>query len=270
MSVSIMSDENYTHSDEASAGYQNQLMSKYSSSSVCEIEEESPSETFEINHGVPMASIKEDQFEGSVFSFDVQNWEDSVYVAVGKSDSSMDALAWTLNHAVTPSTIIYLVHVFPETRYIPSPLGKLPKNQVSPEQVESYMAQERSKRGELLQKFLDACSTSKVKVDTILIESDMVATAIRDLIPILNIRTLVVGTAKSNLRKLRSRRGSGVADQMLQNAPEGCVVKIICEGKEVTEEMIEAPSPRSNDINPKPTQEEDQRNDTVSCMCFKI
>lgn len=40
----------------------------------------------------------------------------------------------------------------------------------------------------------------QVKVDTILIESDMVATAIRDLIPILNIRTLVVGTAKSNLR----------------------------------------------------------------------
>lgn len=73
-------------------------------------------------------------------------------------------------------------------------------------------------------------------------------------------------------RKSRSRRGSGVADQMLQNAQEGCMVKIICEGKEVieTEEMIESPSPRSNDINPKPTQEEDQRNDTFSCMCFKI
>jgi hypothetical protein len=40
---------------------------------------------------------------------------------VGKSDSSMDALAWTLKHAVTPSTIVYLVHVFLETWYIPSP-----------------------------------------------------------------------------------------------------------------------------------------------------
>jgi hypothetical protein len=116
MSVS-MSEETYTQCDEASAGYQNQFR-KYSS--VCEIEEESPSETFEINHGVPMASIRE-EVEGSLFSFDVQNWEDSVYVAVGKSDSSMDALAWTLKHAVTPSTIVYLVHVFPETRYIPSP-----------------------------------------------------------------------------------------------------------------------------------------------------
>ncbi|XP_059438319.1 U-box domain-containing protein 35-like [Corylus avellana] len=271
MSVS-MSEESYAHRDEASAGYHNHnQFSKYSSSTVCEIEEESPSETFEINHGVPMASIRE-EFEGSLFSVDVQNSEDSVYVGVGKSDSSMDALAWTLKHAVTPSTIVYLVHVFPEVRYIPSPLGKLPKHQVSPEQVESYMAQERDKRGQLLQKFLDACSTSKVKVDTILIESDMVASAIRDLIPILNIRTLVVGTTKSSLRKLRSKRGSGVADQMLQNAAEGCVVKVICEGKEVTEDqMIESPSPRSNDINPKPTQDqEDQRNDTFSCMCFKI
>jgi hypothetical protein len=40
----------------------------------------------------------------------------------------------------------------------------------------------------------------QVKVDTILIESDTVASAIRDLIPILNIRTLVVGTTKSSVR----------------------------------------------------------------------
>jgi hypothetical protein len=43
-------------------------------------------------------------------------------------------------------------------------VGKLPKNQVSPEQVETYMAQERGKRGQLLQKFVDACSTSKVYI----------------------------------------------------------------------------------------------------------
>jgi hypothetical protein len=67
-----------------------------------------------------MASIRE-EVEGNLVSFDVQNWEDNVYVAVGKSDSSMDALAWTLKHAVTPSTIVYLVHVFLETWYIPSP-----------------------------------------------------------------------------------------------------------------------------------------------------
>jgi hypothetical protein len=40
----------------------------------------------------------------------------------------------------------------------------------------------------------------QVKVDTILIESDMIARAILDLIPILNIRKLVVGTTKPSLR----------------------------------------------------------------------
>lgn len=40
----------------------------------------------------------------------------------------------------------------------------------------------------------------QVKFDTILIESDMVAKAILELIPVLNIRKLVVGTTKSSLR----------------------------------------------------------------------
>ncbi|KAG6641952.1 hypothetical protein I3843_09G107300 [Carya illinoinensis] len=273
MSVSLSDATGYMPAyDEAgaAAGYHNQFK-PYSSTSVCEIEE-STSEIFEIDHGVPpMGSIKE-EFEGSVFSLDVQNWEDCVYVAVGKSESSMEALTWTLKHAVNPSTVVYLIHVFPEVQYIPSPLGKLPKNQVSAEQVESYMAQERGKRRELLQKYLDACSTFGVKFDTILIESDMVAKAILELIPVLNIRKLVVGTTKSSLRKLRSRRGSGIADQMLQNARVSCEVKIICEGKGVIEQMTETPSPRDNidDNTPKqPPQEQDQRNDSFSCMCFK-
>ena len=40
----------------------------------------------------------------------------------------------------------------------------------------------------------------QVTVDTLLIESDMIAKAIVDLIPILNIRKLVLGTNKSNSR----------------------------------------------------------------------
>lgn len=40
----------------------------------------------------------------------------------------------------------------------------------------------------------------QVKVDTILIESDMVAKPILDLIPILQIKTLVIGANKFHLR----------------------------------------------------------------------
>ena len=42
-------------------------------------------------------------------------------------------------------------------------VGKLPKSQANPLQLESYMAQERGKRRELLQKFLDMCSASQVQ-----------------------------------------------------------------------------------------------------------
>lgn len=106
-------------------------------------------------------------------------------------------------------------------------VGMMPKSQLSHEQVESYMNQERAKRREMLQKFLNLCHTSKVicgsssfsesiplrlwfisyivydvqaQVDIFLIESDQIVNAIIELIPVLRIQMLVVGTAKSNLK----------------------------------------------------------------------
>lgn len=60
-------------------------------------------------------------------------------------------------------------------------------------------------------------------------------------------------------RRLKSRKGNGIADQVLQSAPVSCEVKIICEGKEVIDLMSESPTPSlrargSDEINPKPTQ----------------
>ncbi|WCJ28203.1 Adenine nucleotide alpha hydrolases-like superfamily protein [Euphorbia peplus] len=232
-----------------------------------------------------MDTIEEDMFEGSVFSFDIGDGGggDSVYVGVGKSDSSMDALSWTLKNLINgDSTMVYLIHVFPELHFIPSPLGRLPKNQVSPQQVAGYMAQERSKRRQLLQKFLNMCSASKIKVDTILVESDMVEKAILDLIPILNVNKLVLGTSKSSLRKMKGKKGNGIGE-IVENASEFCEVKIICEGKEVTEELT-APiltpslSPRGDIIGNNITkslgsmehhQPTANDNDSFSCMCFK-
>ncbi|KAF8409758.1 hypothetical protein HHK36_005837 [Tetracentron sinense] len=102
----------------------------------------------------------------------------------------------------------------------------------------------------------------QVKVDTILIESDQTAKAVLDLITILNIRKLVVGATKSSLRKLR--KGGGIADQIQKNAPDSCEVKIICDGKEVIDQMIGMPSPRGDDI----TNMEDKTSDSFSCACF--
>ncbi|KAH0986056.1 hypothetical protein GBA52_013233 [Prunus armeniaca] len=219
----------------------------------------------------PMPSIKEDYID----NHHDHRSSNSVYVAVGKSESSMEALTWTLKHAADPSsTTVYLIHVFPETHFIPSPLGKLPKSQVSSQQVETHMAQETGKRRELLHKFLDKCSAANVKVDTMLIESDMIARAILDLILILNITTLVLGTTKSNLRKLMSGKGSGIAAQILQAAPDGCEIKIICQGNQVMmDPAIHSLSPRLND-DPTTTKSMQHRqpsnnNEAFSCICFK-
>ncbi|KAK8350928.1 hypothetical protein V6Z12_A06G241600 [Gossypium hirsutum] len=240
------------------------------SSSIREIEEEEGSELFEIHDGEPLSSIKEEEIN-SLFSFDVaarDEDEDNVYVAVGKSQSSIDALSWTISHFINgSSTTVYLIHVFPEIHYIPSPLGKLPKSQVSASQVESYMAEERGKRRQLLQKYIDICSASKVKVDTMLVESDMVAKAILDLIPILNITKLV------------SRRGVRIAHQIFETAPSTCKVTVICEGKDATAQMLElqlpsplpSQSPAANEDQFKvlPEADDDRRNDSFACMCFR-
>ncbi|KAJ6747893.1 U-BOX DOMAIN-CONTAINING PROTEIN 52-LIKE [Salix koriyanagi] len=282
MSVPLTGDTNYLHREEdagtdtASTGNSYQHQQYYSS--VSEIEEEKSRDLFEINHGVPLESIKED-IEGSLFSFDVygDHQKHCVYVGVGKSDSSMDALSWTLKNAIIDSnTMVFLIHIFPEIHHVPSPLGRLPKSQVSAQQVEIYSAQERKKRREFLQKFINMCSASKVKVDTILIESDSVGKAMMDLIAVFNMRKLILGTSKSSLRKLRSRRGNGIADRVLQNAPEFCDVRIICDGKEVViDQMTGSPLSLADNASEKPFKLQDEcianddDDDSFACMCFK-
>ncbi|GLU20633.1 hypothetical protein SLE2022_368230 [Rubroshorea leprosula] len=195
------------------------------------------------------SSVNNSEYQSSVFSLDVKRaTEDSVYVAVGNSESSIDALAWTLAHYVNLSTNIYLIHVFPEIRYIPSPLGLLPRDNVKPAIVQKYMAQEREKRRALLQKFLDACYYFKTqnKVDAVLVESDEVAKTILNLIPFLNITKLVLGSSKT--KKLKFRK-NGVAHQIFKNAPLTCEVKLICKGNAVVNPTFATPS-----ISPSPSQ----------------
>jgi len=91
--------------------------------STNEVNNEDLEELFEINLKGSLDTISED-CESSVFSFDIDNNNDKdvVHVAVDNvGESSMEALSWTLKHAVTPSTTVYLIHIFPEIRLIPSP-----------------------------------------------------------------------------------------------------------------------------------------------------
>ena len=80
-----------------------------------------------------------------------------------------------------------------------------------------------------------------------------------------------------NIRKLRSGKGTGLADQIRKSAPETCAVKIVCDGNEVIidQSTNESPCPRGNADSfkessniSKAMQEEEEREEPTSCNCF--
>ncbi|KAL4585334.1 hypothetical protein LXL04_009952 [Taraxacum kok-saghyz] len=279
--INIINFDNYRTSNSWSDGSHHEIVE----------EEEEDVGGFEI-----MSSITEENDDGNssdLFSYDIHRnvSDDVVYVVTWRGteellSASMDALVWTLGNHLHESTIVYLVYVFPEIRFLPTLLGRLPISQANQEQKDGYLMQERSKRSEYLQKFISICSSSKVQVETVLVESDMEAKAILDLIPILNIQKLVLGATKSTLRKLKSsskKGGGGTVDQILHNAPEFCDVKIICEGKEVSLQdklsseppspsSSTAPSPHDTNLNTLKLVQVKQNdpNSFVNCSCFKL
>lgn len=123
-----------------------------SRSSICEIEEEEDDRDEGSNYSIggsnsvipveirelfggkryfPMPSIKEEQYDhingrllsdsSSSCNSNGDNIIDCVYVAVGKSESSMDALNYAIKQLLNTNSILYLIHIFPEIKYIPSP-----------------------------------------------------------------------------------------------------------------------------------------------------
>lgn len=68
-----------------------------------------------------LESVRESHLEGRSSGTVSMNGEDNVYVGVGKGDSSMEALRWAIDNLFTSSTLLFLIHVFPETRFIPYP-----------------------------------------------------------------------------------------------------------------------------------------------------
>ncbi|XP_011047812.1 PREDICTED: U-box domain-containing protein 33-like [Populus euphratica] len=153
-----------------------------------------------------------------------------VYVAVGKNDT--DVLKWALDHAVLPGAQVFLVHVFPPLTYIPTPVGRLSRSQLSQDQMRFYINDENNRRRNHLQKYISLCADAKVTVDTMLLESNSTAKAILELIPVLNIRHLVMGTKRlPRSRLLRKKLAKG--EFVKKNAPDYCEVSIIHESKKI-------------------------------------
>ncbi|XVF49307.1 hypothetical protein PTKIN_Ptkin04bG0001000 [Pterospermum kingtungense] len=188
-----------------------------------------------------------------------------VYVAVGKDDLSV--LKWALDHAVSPGARVFLVHVFAPITFVRTPVGKLSKNQLNEEQLRVYVNEENNRRRNLLQKYIRLCIDSKVTVDTMLIEGNSLSKAILELIPVLNITSLVIGTKHPpNSRQRRWKQGIG--EMIKKNAPDYCEVTIVHDGNKVEDCQREAelvhPSQKSS---PQRSGLNSERN-FFQCVCF--
>ncbi|KAL8465576.1 hypothetical protein ACS0TY_034891 [Phlomoides rotata] len=188
-----------------------------------------------------------------------------VYVAVGKND--LHVVKWALDHAVSPGSRVFLVHVFPPITYVPTPVGRLSRRQLSKDQVQVYIREECNKRKHLLEKYIRLCNESKVVVDTMLVESNASSKAILELIPVANITNLVIGTKQSPFSRL-SRKGLAKGEYVKKNAPEYCEVTVVNDGKKMKDQQAENKEEMAISKS-KPNQvSRNSEKHFFECVCF--
>ncbi|XP_038709611.1 U-box domain-containing protein 33-like isoform X2 [Tripterygium wilfordii] len=193
---------------------------------------------------------------------------DDVYVAVGKDD--LDVLKWVLDHAVSPSTRVFLVRVFPPITHISTPVGRVSKSQLSREVLRVYTNEENNKRRKLMEKYIRLCNDAKVTVDTMFVESKAIAKAIVDLVPVLNITKLVIGSksppcssqyAEESWQKLRK------GEFVKKNAPDYCEVTIIHGGKKTVDSEQDTEPLQSSSL-PRSNKKDNFQRNIFDCACF--
>ncbi|GLJ16486.1 hypothetical protein SUGI_0281310 [Cryptomeria japonica] len=194
-----------------------------------------------------------------------------IYVAVGKDPSP---LQWALSHLVKEGDSLTLIHVFPPLKSIPTPVEKLPISQVSQDIVDNHIKEEEVKRTKLLQNYMDMCLNVKAKTETVVIESDMPHKSLVELISVLKISKLVMGTKPAThpmTRKLK--KGPSKGEYVHRHAPHFCEVFLICEGKIIIPKADG--EPKNSDASPSSATtisrhgiNDEPGEDTTNCMGF--
>lgn len=224
-------------------------------------------ETEEGNEGKMSTEIVEVEEESKSINRSIEEGLKDVYVAVGKGD--LNVLRWTLEHAVEPGGRVFLVHVFAPITYISSPVGKLSRSQLSQEQVRVYMNEESNRRRNLLQRYIQLCTDANVAVDTILIESKQTGKAILDLISVLHITKLVMGTKRPRFSR-RLRKGFGKGEFVQKQAPDSCEVNIVFDGRKVEDgqKLREVVSAKVSDHQRREIISSHSEKNLFECVCF--
>ncbi|XP_016442618.1 U-box domain-containing protein 36-like [Nicotiana tabacum] len=187
-----------------------------------------------------------------------------IYIAVGKND--LHVLQWALDNAISPGVHICLVHVFPPITYFHTPVGKLSRNQLSQEQVKVYINEENNRRKNLLEKYMCLCNDAKkgasVPIDTMLVESNSPSKALLDLISVVNITSLIVGTKRST----STGKGQGIGDFVQKNAPDSCVVTLVCAGKRIKKDQVQQLKESCNSYSTLGYRH--SKRNLFECICF--
>ncbi|KAG5524882.1 hypothetical protein RHGRI_031527 [Rhododendron griersonianum] len=159
-----------------------------------------------------------------------------VYVAVGKND--LDVVKWALDHATSPGATVFLVHVFPPVTYISTPVGRLSRSQLTPEQVRFYVNKENNRQRNVLQKYIQLCTDAKVRV-------------------CMNFDVRLI-------------KGLGKGEFVQKKAPDYCEVAIVYDGKKLMDSQKVVPSAIASNQQRRPeiiTRPKPERN-FFDCICF--
>ncbi|XP_059075466.1 U-box domain-containing protein 33 [Cryptomeria japonica] len=160
---------------------------------------------------------------------------EKIYVAVGKDLSeSASALKWKLqNLDKREETLIILLHIRLALRYFPSPMGKIPLNQVSKDVLKAYKKDEEKELDSCMNKYLDMCTRAKVKAECLIIEKEEVSKGIVEVVSERGITKLVMGTSSAGgaISKKMKMQQSGKAYYVQRHAGESCDVSVVCKGK---------------------------------------
>ncbi|KAK7404577.1 hypothetical protein VNO78_05530 [Psophocarpus tetragonolobus] len=191
----------------------------------------------------------------------MDEYDEKVHVAVGKSlKKAATLLQWCFTRF--SNAHICLLHVYEPSTMIPSPLGKFPASQASPQVVSAYRIEEREQTKGLLDKYLSLCRAAKIKASSVIGEADQVQKGIVDLVTVHNIRKLVIGSVPENC--INVKRNSSKANYAAKNAPPFCEIWFVYNGKHIwTREASDTPRSLSSRTQPETTTAE-----SLSCRFF--
>uniref|UniRef100_A0A6P3YXZ7 RING-type E3 ubiquitin transferase n=1 Tax=Ziziphus jujuba TaxID=326968 RepID=A0A6P3YXZ7_ZIZJJ len=153
-----------------------------------------------------------------------------VAIAIKGNKKSKYIVKWALEKFVLEGIVfVKLIHVRESITAVPTPMGNLiPLSQVRDDVVAAYKKEVDWRTNEMLLPYKKMCIQQKVQVDSIVIESNDVPTAIAEEISKSGISKLVIGAPSP---RMFTRKIKGLSSKISACTPSFCTVYAVSKGK---------------------------------------